>query len=404
MNKKTIKELKNLDKKVVLLRVDFNVPIENKKIQDNARIISSLPTIEYLINKNSKIVIFSHLGRIEKEEDKKNLSLKPISKELKKLSKFKVKFINETRGQKLENAIKKMKPKSIIIVENTRFEDFKDGKSVKLESNNDKDLSKYWASLGDVFVNDAFGAAHRKHASNVGIAQNSKESCIGFLIEKEIKYLYETINNPKRPFVAILGGKKVSDKINVIESLLKKADKVIIGPAMVYTFSYAMGKKVGSSLVEKDKVDLAKRLINEFKDKIVLSFDSVCLDTFEDKPGHIYEEIPEGMTGMDIGPKSVEFIKEELKNAKTVFWNGPFGVFEFENFKKGSQEIANYLANLKNAKTIIGGGDSASMVIQMGLKNKFSHISTGGGASMKFLEGDELIGIKYINKSTRSNK
>ncbi|NQX83140.1 MAG: phosphoglycerate kinase [Mycoplasmataceae bacterium] len=398
MNKKTLQDLSNIEGKVVLTRVDFNVPIKEGVITDTNRISAALPTIQYLLDKKSKVVLFTHLGRIDSEKSKDSKSVKIIAQKLVELSGWKVKFISETRGKKLEEAISNMKNSTIIMVENTRFEDVVNGKIVKNESKNNSKLGKYWASLGDVFVNDAFGTAHRSHASNVGIASNIKESSIGFLIEKEIKFLHNTISNPKRPFVVLLGGAKVSDKINVIEKLVKKADKVIIGTAMCYTFHLAMKKNIGNSLAEPNSVNLAKKLMKKYGDKLIITKDSNCSPTFADVKGEIHDEVPNGMIGMDAGPKTIKLVKKELKGAKTVVWNGPFGVSEFDNFKYATQTIAKTIAKLKGATTIIGGGDSAAAVISMGLSDKFSHVSTGGGASMEFLEGKVLPGIDVIQE------
>ncbi|BDV03070.1 phosphoglycerate kinase [Candidatus Hepatoplasma crinochetorum] len=397
MRKKTLHDLKDLKGKIVLVRVDFNVPIENGKVTNNARIVAALPTIEYLIKNEAKVILLSHLGRIKTEEDKKTKSLKSVAMEFTKASTHAINFVAYTRGKKVEEAINNMENGSIMMIENTRFEDVKNNILVNYESKNDEKLGKYWASLGDLFVNDAFGTAHRAHASNVGIAKYIKESAIGFLIEKEIKFLHDAISEPKRPFIALLGGAKVSDKINVIDALAKKADKVIIGTAMCYTFHLAMGKKIGKSLAEPEKVDLAKKLMKKYQDKLVIASDSICTKEYKDVKGKVYENIPDDLMGLDIGPKTIKVIKKELKGAKTVIWNGPFGVTEFKNYQEGSKAIAHELINLKDAITIIGGGDSAAMAIKMGIEEKISHISTGGGASMEFLEGKELPGIAAIN-------
>ncbi|AHK22481.1 Phosphoglycerate kinase [Candidatus Hepatoplasma crinochetorum Av] len=397
MRKKTLHDLKDLKGKIVLVRVDFNVPIENGKVTNNARIVAALPTIEYLIKNEAKVILLSHLGRIKTEEDKKTKSLKSVAMEFTKASTHAINFVAATRGKKVEEAINNMENGSIMMIENTRFEDVKNNILVNYESKNDEKLGKYWASLGDLFVNDAFGTAHRAHASNVGIAKYIKESAIGFLIEKEIKFLHDAISEPKRPFIALLGGAKVSDKINVIDALAKKADKVIIGTAMCYTFHLAMGKKIGKSLAEPEKVDLAKKLMKKYQDKLVIASDSICTKEYKDVKGKVYENIPDDLMGLDIGPKTIKVIKKELKGAKTVIWNGPFGVTEFKNYQEGSKAIAHELINLKDAITIIGGGDSAAMAIKMGIEGKISHISTGGGASMEFLEGKELPGIAAIN-------
>lgn len=397
MRKKTLHDLKDLKGKIVLVRVDFNVPIENGKVTNNARIVAALPTIEYLIKNEAKVILLSHLGRIKTEEDKKTKSLKSVAIEFTKASTYAINFVAFTRGKKVEEAINNMENGSIMMIENTRFEDVKNNILVNYESKNDEKLGKYWASLGDLFVNDAFGTAHRAHASNVGIAKYIKESAIGFLIEKEIKFLHDAISEPKRPFIALLGGAKVSDKINVIDALAKKADKVIIGTAMCYTFHLAMGKKIGKSLAEPEKIDLAKKLMKKYQDKLVIASDSVCTKDYKDVKGKVYENIPDDLMGLDIGPKTIKVIKKELKGAKTVIWNGPFGVTEFKNYQEGSKAIAHELIHLKDAITIIGGGDSAAMAIKMGIEGKISHISTGGGASMEFLEGKELPGIAAIN-------
>ena len=399
MNQKTLKDLTNLEGKVVLTRVDFNVPIKDGVITDTNRISAALPTIKYLIENKAKVVLFTHLGRIASEEDKENNSVKIISEKLAELSGWNVNFVSETRGKNLEDAISNMENGNIVMFENTRFEDVIDGEVVKNESKNNDELGKYWASLGDIFVNDAFGTAHRAHASNVGIAKNIDESAIGFLVEKEVKFLHGAVTEPKRPFVALLGGAKVSDKINVIESLAQKADKVIIGTAMCYTFHLAQGKKIGNSLAEPENVNLAKELLEKYGDKLIITSDSNCAREFADIPGEVYDEIPDGMIGMDAGPKTIEIVKNELKNAKTVVWNGPFGVSEFDNYKTATQAIAETMVDLDDATTIIGGGDSAAAVIKMGLADKFSHVSTGGGASMEFLEGKVLPGIAAIQEN-----
>jgi phosphoglycerate kinase len=396
MKKKTLEDIQVNGKKV-LVRVDFNVPVQDGKITDDNRIIQALPTIKYLLEENAKVILLSHLGRIKKEEDLENNSLRVVSERLSELLDKPVNFVPETRGELLEKAINDMKPKDIVMMENTRFEDLEG----KKESKNDPDLGKYWASLGDLFVNDAFGTAHRAHASNVGIASRL-ETAAGFLMEKEIRYIGSTVENPERPFVAILGGAKVSDKIGVIENLLKIADKVLIGGGMTYTFMKAQGLNIGNSIVELDKVDLAKSLLEQANGKIILPLDFAVAEEFSaDSPYRYtdYKGIKDNEEGLDIGPKTIKMFKKELKGAKTVVWNGPVGVFEFENFAKGTQAICEILANLEDTRTIIGGGDSAAAAIQMGFKEKFTHISTGGGASLQFLEGKELPGIESIDHS-----
>lgn len=395
MNKKSLKDLQFEGKKT-LVRVDFNVPIKNGKVTDDNRIKAALPTINYLIENKAKLILFSHLGRISSNEDKKKNSLKPVAKELEKLLGKKVKFISETRGKKLEKSISSLKEGEILMFENTRFEDFANGEQVKLESKNDSDLGKYWASLGDVFVNDAFGTAHRAHASNVGIASNIKDSCLGLLVEKEVDVFQEIISNPKRPFVAIMGGAKVSDKIMLIDQMLKLADKIVILGAMAYTFEKAKGNPVGTSRVEEDKVSLAKKYLDENPDKFILPIDHAVSKEFADVKPQYVNTVPEGMMGLDCGPKTVALITKEISDAKTVVWNGPAGVFEFENYAFGTKEICKEIAEL-DAFTVIGGGDSAAAAIKYGFEDKFSHISTGGGASLEFLEGKELPGIAAIN-------
>ena len=397
--KKIITDL-DLNNKKVLMRVDFNVPMKDGKITDENRIVQALPTIKYALEHNAKLILFSHLGKVKTEEDKASKSLKAVAEKLSELLGKNVTFIPETRGEKLEAAINNLKPGEVLMFENTRFEDL-DGKK---ESKNDPELGKYWASLGDVFVNDAFGTAHRAHASNVGIASNIKESAVGFLIEKEIKFIGGAVDNPERPLVAILGGAKVSDKIGVIDNLLEKADKVIIGGGMMFTFLKALGKNTGSSLLEADKVDLAKSLIEKAKTKgveLLLPVDAVVAQEFSnDVPFKTVsvDDIEDGWMGLDIGEKSVELFKKALEGAKTVVWNGPMGVFEMSNYANGTIGVCKAIAELKDAKTIIGGGDSAAAAIQLGFADKFSHISTGGGASMEYLEGKVLPGVAAISE------
>lgn len=395
MSKKTIRDVE-LTGKTVLIRVDFNVPMKNGQITDQNRIVQALPTIQYVLDKNAKIVLFSHLGRVEKEEDKLTNSLAPVAQRLSELLKQKVLFIDQTRGEKLEKAIKNMKPRDIVMFENTRFEDL----NGKAESKNHPELGKYWASLGDIFVNDAFGTAHRAHASNVGIASNMNDVVAGFLMEKEIKFIGEAVDNPVRPFVAILGGAKVSDKISVIENLLKKADKILIAGAMAYTFFKAIGYEVGLSKCENDYVDFAKSLLEKAQGKIILPVDhAVSLEYSENAKFEVVDvnKTPIDKMGLDIGPKTVALFKKELKGAKTVVWNGPAGVFEFPQFAYGTKAICEMLAELPDATTIIGGGDSAAAAIKFGFENKFTHISTGGGASLEYLEGKELPGVAAID-------
>ena len=394
MAKKIVTDLQ-VEGKKVLVRVDFNVPLKDGVITDDNRIVQALPTIKYLVDHNAKVILFSHLGKVKSEEDKAKLSLRPVAERLSELLEKPVTFVPETRGEKLEAAINALNEGDVLLFENTRFEDL-DGKK---ESKNDPELGKYWASLGDLFVNDAFGTAHRAHASNVGIASNL-ESAAGFLMEKEIKFIGGAVDNPERPFVAILGGAKVSDKIGVINSLLDKADKVLIGGGMAYTFFKAMGREVGLSLLELDRVELAKEIMEKAGDKLVLPIDNVVAKEFSnDAVATIVasDAIPADQEGLDIGPKTVELFASYLKDAKTVVWNGPMGVFELPNFAKGTIGVCEAIANLEGATTIIGGGDSAAAAISLGYADKFTHISTGGGASLEYLEGKELPGVAAIS-------
>ena len=394
MVKKIVTDLQ-VEGKKVLVRVDFNVPLKDGVITDDNRIVQALPTIKYLIDHNAKVILFSHLGKVKSEEDKAKLSLRPVAERLSELLEKPVTFVPETRGEKLEAAINALNEGDVLLFENTRFEDL-DGKK---ESKTDPELGKYWASLGDLFVNDAFGTAHRAHASNVGIA-SQLESAAGFLMEKEIKFIGGAVDNPERPFVAILGGAKVSDKIGVINSLLDKADKVLIGGGMAYTFFKAMGREVGLSLLELDRVELAKEIMEKAGDKLVLPIDNVVAKEFSnDAVATIVasDAIPADQEGLDIGPKTVELFASYLKDAKTVVWNGPMGVFELPNFAKGTIGVCEAIANLEGATTIIGGGDSAAAAISLGYADKFTHISTGGGASLEYLEGKELPGVAAIS-------
>ncbi|WP_049363677.1 phosphoglycerate kinase [Staphylococcus epidermidis] len=394
MAKKIVSDL-DLKGKVVLERADFNVPIKDGEITNDNRIVQALPTIEYIIEQGGKLVLFSHLGKVKEESDKEGLSLKPVAENLSKKLGKEVIFVPETRGEKLETAIENLNEGDVLLVENTRFEDL-DGKK---ESKNDPELGKYWASLGDVFVNDAFGTAHREHASNVGISTHL-ETAAGYLMEKEIKFIGGVVNDPQKPVVAILGGAKVSDKINVIKNLVNIADKILIGGGMAYTFIKTQGKEIGLSLLEEDKIDFAKDLLENNGDQIVLPVDCKIAKEFSND-AKITEvsinEIPSDQEAMDIGPKTVELFNKELQGAHTVVWNGPMGVFEFSNFAKGTIGVCESIAKLEDATTIIGGGDSAAAAISLGFEDDFTHISTGGGASLEYLEGKELPGIKAIN-------
>ncbi|AVP35568.1 phosphoglycerate kinase [Staphylococcus felis] len=393
MSKKDVTDVE-LKGKVVLVRADFNVPMKDGEITNDNRIVQALPTLQYIIEQGGKVVVFSHLGKVKEESDKEKLTLAPVAKRLSEKLGQDVTFIPETRGEKLENAIKGLNEGDVLMFENTRFEDV-DGKK---ESKNDKELGQYWASLGDIFVNDAFGTAHREHASNVGIASNV-EAVAGFLMEKEIKFIGGVVDNPNKPVVAILGGAKVSDKIGVIENLLKIADKVLIGGGMAYTFLKAQGKEIGLSLLEADKIDFAKDLLERAGDQIVLPVDAKVAKEFSndaDISTVSIDAIPEDEEAMDIGPETVALFKKQLEGANTVVWNGPMGVFEFSNFAQGTIGVCEAIADLKDATTIIGGGDSAAAAMQLGFEEDFTHISTGGGASLEYLEGKALPGIKAI--------
>ena len=396
MAKKTVRDI-DLKGRRVLMRVDFNVPMMDGDITDENRIVAALPTIEYILKAGGQLILLSHLGRVKTEEDKLKNTLAPVAQRLSTHLGQDVVFVPETRGKAVEAAVQILSDGDVMMIENTRHEDLEG----KKESGNDSELGAYWASLGDVFVNDAFGTAHRAHASNVGIASNMKEVVAGFLLEKEIKFIGDTIENPERPLVAVLGGAKVSDKINVIKKLLDVADYVIITGAMAYTFYLAQGHDVGTSLVEADKLDLAHELLALGKDKLVLGQDVVTAKAFDkDSERNVRDKsaIPSDEMGMDVGPKTLENYFKYVEKAKTVIWNGPLGVFEFPRFAEGTKGFAQKLADLnESVTTIIGGGDSAAAVIQFGLADQFAHISTGGGASLEYLEGKVLPGIACVH-------
>lgn len=386
---KTIEDF-SLKGKTVIIRCDLNVPIKDGIILDDNRIKESTKTIKYAIRKGAKIIVLSHLGRVKKEEDLQKNDLLPVSKALSKALKHKVTFIPKTRGKEVENAIKSMKNKDVILLQNTRFEDLKG----KKESSNDKRLGKYWASLADIYINDAFGTSHRSHASNVGIASNLKgNSGIGYLVQKELKNLTKAVN-PKEPFVVVMGGAKISDKIEIIESLIKKADYLLIGGAMAFTFLKASGFKVGKSLVDEESLEFASVMLNNYPDKIVLPIDIITSNEKEIKQRFI-NEIKNDECGYDIGPKTLEVFTQYLEDAKTIFWNGPVGMFETKEFENGTKKLCEIISKTK-ATTIIGGGDTASAVINLGYKDKFSHISTGGGASLEFIAYEKLPAIEVI--------
>ncbi|EJO20838.1 phosphoglycerate kinase [Streptococcus sp. BS35b] len=399
MAKLTVKDV-DLKGKKVLVRVDFNVPVKDGVITNDNRITAALPTIKYILEQGGRAILFSHLGRVKEEADKEGKSLAPVAADLAAKLGQEVKFIpGVTRGAELEAAINALEDgRQVLLVENTRFEDV-DGKK---ESKNDPELGKYWASLGDgIFVNDAFGTAHRAHASNVGISANVEKAVAGFLLENEIAYIKEAVEAPERPFVAILGGSKVSDKIGVIENLLEKADKVLIGGGMTYTFYKAQGIEIGNSLVEEDKLDVAKALLEKANGKLILPVDSKEANAFAD-----YTEVKDtegeavdpGFLGLDIGPKSIAKFDQELTGAKTVVWNGPMGVFENPDFQAGTIGVMDAIVKQPGVKSIIGGGDSAAAAINLGRADKFSWISTGGGASMELLEGKVLPGLAALSE------
>lgn len=391
--KKTIKDV-NIDNKTLIIRCDFNVPIKDGKILDDNRIVMSLKTINYALDHNCKIVLLSHLGRIKSEDDKKNNSLFIVSKRLEELLNKKVEFIDETRGDVLTNSVKNMKEKNIILVQNTRYEDYPD----KLESGCDDKLGRYWASLGDIFINDAFGTCHRKHASNVGISKYIP-SAVGFLVEKELYELSNTLSNPKRPYVVIMGGAKVNDKIKVIDKLIKKCDYLLVGGGIANTFLKSMGYDLKKSIYDDTSLDYCKNLLEEYKDKIILPVDGYSSTEYKDNLEVKYSmlnEVPENCMVLDIGPLSIELFSKYIKDAKTVFYNGPVGVSEFKNFEYGTKNLLELL-NKSNADVIIGGGDSAAAAIRFGYKDKFKHISTGGGASLELIEGKKLPAIEAID-------
>ena len=398
MAKLTVKDVELKGKKV-LVRVDFNVPVKDGVITNDNRITAALPTIKYILEQGGRAILFSHLGRVKEEADKEGKSLAPVAADLAAKLGQEVKFIpGVTRGAELEAAVNALEDGQVLLVENTRYEDV-DGKK---ESKNDPELGKYWASLGDgIFVNDAFGTAHRAHASNVGISANVEKAVAGFLLENEIAYIQEAVEAPERPFVAILGGSKVSDKIGVIENLLEKADKVLIGGGMTYTFYKAQGIEIGNSLVEEDKLDVAKALLEKSNGKLILPVDSKEANAFAD-----YTEVKDtegeavdpGFLGLDIGPKSIAKFDEALTGAKTVVWNGPMGVFENPDFQAGTIGVMDAIVKQPGVKSIIGGGDSAAAAINLGRADKFSWISTGGGASMELLEGKVLPGLAALTE------
>lgn len=389
---KTIRDF-DLNNKKVMIRVDFNVPIKDGKITDDNRIKMSLETIKYAIEKNAKVILLSHLGRIKTEEDKIENNLNIVVPRLEELLNQKVIFSNVTRGIELEEKISNMKNKDVLLIQNTRYEDL----NGKLESSNDIELGKYWASLGDIFINDAFGTSHRSHASNVGIA-NNLPSGIGFLVEKELNAL--DLTNAEKPITIILGGSKVSDKITLIENLVNVADYILIGGGMAYTFLKASDINIGKSLLDVDSIEFCKNMLEKYKDKIILPIDSVNAKEMKENTQCrqcFINEIKQDEIGLDIGYNTTKLFKIYLEKSKTIIWNGPVGVFEIKPFDEGTKRICEILKNI-NAKKIVGGGDTASAVINLGYKDIFDHISTGGGASLELLEGKKLPGVEVINE------
>lgn len=391
---RTIRDF-DLQNKKVIIRVDFNVPIDDGIILDDNRIKESLDTINYAIKNNAKVILLSHLGRIKQPEDKEKNTLEPVSKKLGQYLNKNVIFIDETRGSKLEEAIAKMQPKDVLLVQNTRYEDLND----KAESNNNEQLGKYWASLGEIFINDAFGTAHRAHASNVGLA-TYLPSGIGLLLERELKTFEPLLIRPKTPFGLILGGSKVKDKIGLIENLIEKVDYILIGGGMAFTFLKASGLSVGQSIIDEENISFCQRLLNKYPNKIILPIDVVTgLDVNPDTPSKtcFISDITSEEKGLDIGPNTIKLFKQYLTETRTIFWNGPMGVFEIEKFSKGTEALCEVISQIE-AITIVGGGDTASAVINLGYKDKFTHISTGGGAALELLEGKKLPALTVMER------
>lgn len=388
---KVIKDI-DIEKKKVIIRCDFNVPIKEGKIIDDTRIKGALETINYCLEKNCKIILLSHLGRIKEESDLAKNDLAPVAKRLAELLHQDVLFCEKTRGPELESMIESMEEKDILLIQNTRYEDL----NGKKESGNDPELGAYWASLGDVFINDAFGTIHRAHASNVGIASNI-ESAFGFLIEKELSAL-SSLNSPEHPFIVILGGAKVSDKIGVIENLVTKADKILIGGGMAFTFLKAQGIEIGKSLLDGENIEFCKNMLTKYKEKIILPLDFAVTNEFTNDEEYRLkdaDDIANNEMGLDIGEKTKEFFEDILNKAAIVIWNGPLGVYELEKYKKNTDELLKYVVE-NNIKTILGGGDIVAAATTAGYKEKVYHASTGGGATLEYLEGKKLPGIEAI--------
>ena len=392
---KTLRDI-DLNNKRVIIRCDLNVPLKDGKILDDNRIKESLKTIKYALDKKAKVIVLSHLGRIKSEEDIKNNSLLSVSYRLSELLNKNVKFIPQTRGLVLEEVINNMDFGDVVLVENTRFEDYPD----KKESKNDEELGKYWSSFGDVFINDAFGTAHRLHASNSAIARNIP-SAVGFLVEKEIKMLSSVLNEPDKPYIVIMGGAKMNDKIRIIDKLIKKSDYILLGGGIANTFLKALGYELKRSIYDEESVLHAKKLLEEYREKIVLPVDGYGSLAYSDNLEVSYcdiDDIKDDTMILDIGPKTLELFSKYIKNAKTIFWNGPVGVSEFKNFEYGTKGLCEILSK-SNAKVVIGGGDSAAAAIRFGYKDNFEHISTGGGASLEFIENGSLPALELMEEN-----
>ena len=395
--KKTIKDYE-LNGKRVMIRVDFNVPIENGKILDDTRIKRELPTIEYAISKGAKVILLSHLGKIKEQSDLEKNNLYPIFKRLSELLSSEVFFSPKTRGIELEKQVKNLKPKEVLLIQNTRYEDLEG----KKESSCDSTLASYWASLGDIFINDAYGTCHRKHASNVGIAQILPNG-IGFLVEEETKKLESIMKEDTHPFVVIMGGAKVHDKIKVIKNLISKCDTLLIGGGMAYTFLAASNYPIGKSIVDEEAIPFCKEILDTYGDKIVLPVDHLVSGSLTSNSVSLkrINDTTELDIGYDIGPSTISLFQEKLKDAKRVIMNGPMGCFENEHYQEGTRAILNFLANT-HIKTLIGGGDSAACVNQLSEEKNFYHVSTGGGATLEYLEGTVLPGISVINEKKKN--
>ena len=388
--KKSITDL-NLTGKRVIIRCDFNVPMKNGEITDDTRIVESLDTIRYAVSERAKVILMSHLGRIKEESDKSKNTLAPVAEKLSELLHRPVLFINKTRSDTLIKTVQEMNEGDILLVENTRFEDL-DGKK---ESGNDDELATYWANLGDIFINDAFGTIHRSHASNVGIG-SKLPNAIGFLVEKELKAL-SRLDNPEHPYIVILGGSKVADKIGVIKNLIEKADKIIIGGGMAFTFLKAAGYSIGSSILDEENIEFCKQILTNYPGKIILPVDVQAATSLEDENSRIVKinELSATEKGLDIGPETVQEFCDILKTAKTVVWNGPLGVYENPKYCVGTEQVLKFLTD-NHIDTILGGGDIVAAASQLGYKDKVSHASTGGGATLEYLEGKSLPGLEVI--------